>query len=457
MARPAMASMGEHSERHRRRAVWWTYAFVVLLPIEGLVRKWLLPSANAPFLFIRDPVALIILLEYLLYRAPRIPTWLVLWFMMLALALVTAIAQSIAHPYPLPVYLIGLRNHFLFIPMALAMADIFRREDLRRMVSLFCLLSVPIAILVTVQFFSPPEAAINKGVGDDPNARVFQVVAGIVRPYGPFTFVLGQSTFSALLLAIVVAGFDRSRAWQIPRQLLLTGLAAVIVMGVLSGSRTFFLSAFMIAACYLLGGLASRRIDAALRRAAATMVGAIGFVVVLIFVFPSSFEAITQRQEDAVASEGATEGRIAAMLSPIPVTGPGLTVFGEGLGIGSNAGGAYATGTTGFQLSEFEMPRLFQECGILLGSLLLGVRILLVLIGVGRSLGNARRYSASGGFALVGFVAPTVLLVSMSGQNQAIAIAWLGIGLMLAMTRPSVQQDVIPANSGPPLQRGDAA
>lgn len=437
--RLGVAPGAARAEWHRQRAVLLTYAFVVLLPLEGVIRKWLLPTAGAPFLFIRDPVAASILLHYLLYRAPRVPAWFVAWLAALVLAVAVVLVQSIMNPYPSPVYLIGLRNHFLFIPMALAMADMFRAEDLRRMVHLFCWLALPIAALVMVQFFSPPEAFINKGTGDDQDARVFQVVAGIVRPYGPFTFVLGQSTFSALMLAVIVTGFDRWRQWRIAPALLLAGFAAVVVMGVLSGSRTFFLSAALIAVAYLAGGLANRRIDAALRRATATAAAVIVFVLVLIFIFPTSFEAITQRQEDAVAAEGATENRIVNMLSPVPVTGPELSVFGEGLGIGSNAGGVYASGETGFQLSEFEMPRLFQECGLVLGSLMLFLRLLITAIGASRSLFNARRLSASGGFALLGFVAPTVLLSSVSGQNSVISISWLAIGLMLAMTRQAVQ------------------
>jgi hypothetical protein len=244
-----------HREIYRRRAVWLCLLFVVLLPLEGILRKWVFSSIHQPFVFIRDPVAIGIFANFLLYRSPRVPAWALYWMLAVVAALGLVAIQSLWRPLPLTVYLLGLRNHFLFIPMALAMADLFQAKDLGKLVRLFCYLSVPIAVLVVVQFFSPPGAYINKGISDDVDARVFLVSADIVRTYGPFTFVSGQSSFTALMLAVLIAGFDRHRQWGVPVKLLIMALLAVIVMASLSGSRTTFMFAGIIARSAMISNL----------------------------------------------------------------------------------------------------------------------------------------------------------------------------------------------------------
>src|SRR4051812_46385375 len=58
------AQVAQSSERLRSRIANLTLIFFLLLPLEGLLRKWLVNSIQQPLLFIRDPIILWIYWEY---------------------------------------------------------------------------------------------------------------------------------------------------------------------------------------------------------------------------------------------------------------------------------------------------------------------------------------------------------------------------------------------------------
>jgi hypothetical protein len=426
-----IASTNAPRERIRLWLVRLVFAFFLLLPIEGIARKWLLPGLQAPLLLVRDPVAIALLGGYLLYQSPRLARWVALWALAVTITLIVCLFQVVFQGVSVAVILLGLRNYLLFIPVAFVIRDTFRREDMVRFVTMCCWISVPIALLVIVQFFSPAGAWINRGI--DADAAVFTVAGGIVRPYGPFTFAIAQVSYTLLVLALLIAGWDRARAWNISQRTLAMGLSAVFVMGALSGARGFFVGAGLIVIAYIGGGLVARNIGRGLLRAGAGILGILAFLTVLIVIFPTSFEAISQRQQTAVASEGSTIDRALSLINPIPRTGPTPTLLGEGLGVGSNAGGFAAAGTRGFALSETEAPRVIQEAGILLGVGFLLYRVTLIIsIAIG-ALRSARVQDSGAGFAMLGFAAPLLLTSQISGQSQLVSIAWFFSGITLSI------------------------
>lgn len=297
--------------------------------------------------------------------------------------------------------------------------------------------SIPAALLVIVQYMSPVSAAINKGLTDDVEGR-FTVIADLVRPYGVFTFVTGQAVYAAFMLALIFIAFDRQRAWGINKNLLWLATLATVAMGTLSGSRTFFLSAGIIAGSVLMGGVAAGR-GAALWRQVLVLGGAFAlFAGSLTVVFPTALAAILQRQADAVASEGSTAGRAASLFSPTSNLGPPPSILGEGIGVGSNAGAFLLTGNREFLLAENEIPRVIQETGVIGGTVTLIFRVILILWIANCGVQAARRTESLSSFALLGVAAAYMFAGQVSAQNQLVSFAWLIVGLAASLTRPSV-------------------
>lgn len=429
----ALIVVSDRRERLRRWLVRLSYAFFLLLPLEGILRKWLLPQLQAPLLLIRDPIAVLMLAGYLIYQSPRLPRWAALWLGAVAITSAWCFLQVLLLDIPAPVVLFGLRNYLMFMPVAFVIRDTFRRDDWVRFVTLCCWVAVPSALLVIVQFFSPASSGINRGI--DADAAVFTVANGIVRPYGPFTFTAAQTAFAGFLTAVLVAAWDQAPRWNMSRRTLAIGLAAVFVMGALSGSRGFFLGAALIILTYVAGGLLSRDVNAAVTRAAGGVIGVLAFLAVLVFVFPSSFAAIQQRQANAVASEGSTLVRAFGILNPFAFGGAEPSILGEGLGVGSNAGAFASAGRRVFTLGEDELPRVILEAGIPLGAGFLLFRLSLVISLAFLAYRALAITDSGGGFALLGFAAPLLLAAQITGQSQFVSFAWLFAGLALSFNR----------------------
>lgn len=421
----------------RRWSVRLIVLFLILLPGEGIARKWLFNSVEQPFILIRDPVALAIIGTYVLWRSPSLPHWLLLWLMAVASLLVFGALQIMVGGASLPALLYGLRISLLFIPVSFVMAEVFALKDWRRLIILCCWMCLPLALLVVWQFYSPVDAWINRGVNDDPDAYVFQVVAGIVRPYGPFPFVTPQSAFTLMLAGLLVAAWDCRNVWHIPLAALIIGTASLGVTVIVSGSRAVLLGVLLVVGIYIAGGLLCAGPMRMARRILALLAIGAGLALCLLVFFPEAYEAMVARQAEAFASEGSITDRLLQIVAPAQNDGVPLSILGEGMGAGSNAGGFLASGSRGFQLSEYELPRVLQEAGIVVGGLLLAFRAVILMWAVSKAVRIARRYGTAGNFALTGTVGALFFLFQLSGQNQIAAIGWFSCGLLLCCLKQS--------------------
>ncbi|RKF20662.1 hypothetical protein D6851_11055 [Altericroceibacterium spongiae] len=415
--------------------------FLLLLPIEGILRKWLLNPWQQPLILLRDPVVLALLVTHIMDNRSCLPRWLLLWMFAVAGLLLFGAIQIIAGDASLAAFLYGLRITMLFIPVSFVMRDVFLIEDWRRLIQLCCWLSLPMAVLVIWQYHAPVSALINRGVSDDPEAYVFQVVRGVVRPYGVFPFVTPQSAFCVMLAALFLAAWDRRKLWTIPIAPLTIGTASLVVMTVLSGSRTVFFGVAMVGIIYGLGGL----IFAGPVRMAGRLTGmgltAAILAVTVSLLFPNALSDMAARQQEAFISEGSALHRAVMILSPFPPDGLAPDLVGQGLGAGSNAGGFLIKGARGFTLSEYEVARVLQEAGLLVGSLMLAFRGAVIVWGLGRAAYIAYWNGSAASFSLIGAVGMQFFIFQLSGQNQIASIGWFSCGLLFCCLRFSDRND----------------
>lgn len=406
--------------------------FFILLPLEGVMRKWLFASLEGPIGFIRDPVLLMIYAAYLA-RLRWMPAWLKLYMVLggalTAYALFHAILDNI-HP---AIILLGLRSYILYVPLAFIIAECWRATDVRRFLVLCLWLSLPIALLVFIQFSSPVSHWINKGTTDDVAGR-FTVAFGIVRPYGPFTFAQAQNTFAAMMTALWLIAWEKRSAFRISPYLLIAGGFATLTMGALSGGRTYFGGAILIVIAYVLAGLAARDPRQGFVRLFRAVLGAISFLVVFVVVFPRSFEAMSARQASAVTSEGSTLGRALSWFTDIVEPMQTAPFWGHGLGAGSNAA-ARLMGESNFIYGETEWMRIVNETGPLVGLLIILARIGFTLWLGWICLSVNRRTGDGSSLILFGFCGYLTLIANVTGQSQLLSFCWFAVGLTLALCR----------------------
>ncbi|MDX7953981.1 hypothetical protein P7D22_22790, partial [Lichenihabitans sp. Uapishka_5] len=244
-------------EAARRVTVRLLFVFYGLLLAEGPLRKWVLPGASNALVFLRDPVMLMILLAAAVAGPSRGARQAMALFAAVVLGCLACVTGQLAGSDVAPLAILaGLRNYFLFVPLAWIVADTVTAVDYARWLRLNLWLAGPIGLLVVVQYRSAPTSFINAVPGGG-NDGVFLLVADVVRPYGLFSFTLGHSVFAAWMVGVLLAGFSARRRFNIGPWLAAAGALGTLAMGACSGSRTTLLLAAAVLLAFLLAALAS--------------------------------------------------------------------------------------------------------------------------------------------------------------------------------------------------------
>jgi hypothetical protein len=353
--------------RHIRTLIW---VYLVLLLIEGALRKWVLPQLSNPLLVVRDPVVLAIYV--LAIRARVFPKngWI------LALGIIGVLSVLLSYvvlwPYlrPSRITLVagfGFRSNFLHLPLIWVMAKVLRPQDVKR-IGWWCLaIAVPMAVIMVAQFRSAPDSFLNRTAGGE--GEMMLSALGKVRTAGTFSFVIGVVAFFALAAGFLIWGALRANVY--PKWLLFAAGGALVIGTAVSGSRSVVGAvAVVVATVGVVLVLNARAVNRFGQTLIVTLV--LGFLVTQVPVFKEGLNVLTTRfNEVAEASETSVgRGLIERVISDYKEGFFVLTkapFLGYGLGIGTNAGAKFLTGRMTFLLSEGEWPRIFLESGPVLG------------------------------------------------------------------------------------------
>ncbi len=405
----------------------WLYFWLLLL--EGALRKWVVPQFSTPLLIVRDPVMILIIIKAASEGlVPRGGFFSGLVLMTFAMTFLMGI-QMVILDVPKAVLVFGWRTNLLHLPLIFLMPRIFNRDDLERMGKWFLLLAIPMAILMTYQFKSPPGAWINKTVGMGEGFQIASAM-GKIRPPGTFSFISGPVAFFALVTAFLGYGMIFGGR-HFPRVLQIAALVAVGVAVAVSGSRSTILAAGIVVAVCFFSIASSGKMTSG-------MMGLLVPVVVAFFILgqmdivQEGSEVISSRWQSANVAEHESGGMVGRLLEnfldPLRYMF-GYPPFGQGLGLGTNVGAMLAAGSVQFLLSEGEWGRVLAEMGPLFGGLYLLYRVgLSFWLGV-RSLVCARSGHI---LPLLLFSACGVNLFSgQFGQATTLGFAVFGAGLCL--------------------------
>ena len=225
------------SSRNWRKSVKFALIIVVL---EGALRKWVLPQASDLIYFLKD---IILLGAYLKFYSSSEPKYHgKAGFFTTTLFLCTAwCAFQIFNPSlgsPI-VGLFGLKAYLFYIPLMWMIPTLFEsQEELYQFLRNYLLLVIPVAILAIAQFFSPTDSPLNVYAA----GAVKQVATAgeNVRVTGTFPYIVGYSTYMSFCFSVLIPliSLPQPKKWQI-----ITFIEALLVVGTsfMTGARGLLL------------------------------------------------------------------------------------------------------------------------------------------------------------------------------------------------------------------------
>jgi hypothetical protein len=341
----------------------WLYFF--LLIFEGALRKWFLPGLSSPLLVIRDPVA--IWLFYSAWKNFLFPFTIYLYGIVMIGIVGAYLAVFVGHGNII-IALYGARMFIFNFPMIFIIGRVFTREDLEQMGRVTLRISIPMAILIAIQFRSPQSAWVNRGLAGDLAGAGFSGTADFFRPPGTFSFTLGVSYFFGWLAPFVFYFWLNTK--KVDRLLLIGASAAMIASIPFSISRTLL---FEVILTLLFTIVATLRKPEYIGRIFVSIFAGIIVLAALSQTkfFQTAIGAFVERFTTASTSEGGLEGTfinrfLGGLLVAVKESST-LPFFGAGMGMGSNVASQLLNGKRSFLLSEGEWGRQVEELGPVLG------------------------------------------------------------------------------------------
>jgi hypothetical protein len=418
------------------RILIWVY--LVLLLVEGALRKWVLPSLSDPLLVIRDPVVLAIYVCAI--RAHVFPGNVYVVLMGIIGGLSMLVSILLLYDYlPLKVILLvtgyGFRSNYLHLPLIFVIAETLDLEDVKKIGRWTLLLMIPLAVLMIIQFKASPDSFINKTVGLGEGQQL-ATAGGKIRPPATFSFISGPVFYLSAATAFLIYGALSVRIYK--GWLLLVSSASILAAVMVSGSRACVLAVGLVALAILVILMVQ---PSAVNKIGGTLLALaiIGFFFVLfgshVPFLKEGMDVLSERfTSSAEVAETSVVGGLLervmdeftepfGYLSKIPLTG-------YGLGVGTAGGARFLIGQGALLISENEWTRIVAESGPFLGFAFIILRVALT----GKLLMVSLR-SLRAGNVLPIFLFSTVFLGVLNGQfGQPTTLGFTAVlaGLCLA-------------------------
>jgi hypothetical protein len=460
---PASTTPGE--DRHRRQIVTLVTLIYLLLIFEGALRKWVLTGFGSLLFFIRDPIVLLV--YWLALRHSLFPRGNGLLqagvaFACVGVFLVAVQAAGVASgidKWPiLATY--GWRNYFLYIPLPFIVGEVFEPKDVQRIVKITCLLAIPIALLVFMQFRSSPEAPINVGFGGSIEQQFHGLTVDMdhTRPMGTYTSDVGQKQFDlsclAMLLALWISPASRRflKSWQ-----LIGGTCAVLTCLAVSGSRGAMIGSGIIVIAAVASAAVLRGSGASARAILLPSVFVVAAVMLYPIVFPEGYSTFMTRWNGAQAAE--------AQNFSLGVVGRALYGFyeffnimgntplaGYGIGLAGNASLTLGVTIPGFNgWAENDWTRHIVDLGPFFGVAFILYRIAFVGWLGATCLAGVRRTGSPLALLLFSYIGVELLYGELTGHGTVNGYSWLFAGLCLAACKLPTQVTTLAAPADDPM------
>lgn len=349
----------------------WIYFLLVIF--EGALRKWFLPGLATPLLIIRDPVAIWLVLKC--WQRGLFPSSIYLNGMIFIGVVSIFIAIFLGHGN-LIVAIYGARIYIFHFPMIFVIGKVFNITDVIKIGRATLFITIPMTILIALQFYSPQSAWVNRGVGGDIAGAGYSGALGFFRPPATFSFTTGTSSYysfvgcfifyfwlnvnkvNKLILILATLGMFAAIPLSISRGLFFqNGVTLIFTMLAVSRKPKYFGRIFIaiIVVAILLAALSQ------------------------MSFFNTAIEAFTSRFTSASDTEGGLKGTLGdrflgGLVGQFLESGD-QPFFGAGIGMGTNVGSMILAGKQTFLVAEGEWGRILGELGPILGLVIIAIRV----------------------------------------------------------------------------------
>jgi hypothetical protein len=230
------------SVSHWRQAI---QVVMVLLVVEGAIRKWLFPGAQDLVYLAKDVLLLAAYFGAIRERAltRQRPPGISFLYSTLVLGAVFGALEIFNPRLPnVMVGVFGFKAYFLYVPLLLILPAVFPTDQalvsfLRR----YIYLSIPVGVLAVAQFFSPASSAINT------YARAAEDVSGgyistfgssaFVRVTASFSYITGYGSY-LIAITILVLAYLAAVRWRLKGSVAVFAALGAAFLGMLmTGSR----------------------------------------------------------------------------------------------------------------------------------------------------------------------------------------------------------------------------
>jgi hypothetical protein len=333
----------------------------------------------------------------------------------------------------IPAALYGFRANYLHWPLFLLMPRFLTNSDLLNMGRFMLMLVPPMTGLLIVQFYSPETAWVNTGIGGVGTSQ-FAGAGGYMRSSGTFSFVTGLSQFYTLATAFLLGLFlmRRKSSW-----LLLAPVGVCILLAMpMSISRLMVVSILIVVAGSLFAYLFLKGGGGVLARG--TLLVLVSMVALAqVPAVDDAIGAFSARWETATVDKGGVDeallGRVAEDFA-LPFLYGDFSLFGVGLGAGTQAGAKLISGERGFNLGEGEWARIINELGLPCGLAFLIYRVYLTWVLFRLSMKCLLKENP---MPLV-FLASSAFLIIAGQIGQATTLGFMAFSVGLCLTSAQV-------------------
>lgn len=339
-------------------------AAMLLLILEGAIRKWLLPGAQDLVYFAKDALFIGAYIGFFRSRARAALPQAPLLYGALAFAAALGLLQVFNPRLPnLLVGVLGFKSYFLYVPLLFVVPAVFPDDSaLARFLERYVLIVFPVVLLSIAQFFSPAGSILNTYAQPTDIASISTFGSSkFVRTTGTFSYISGYTAYLLVTTLLLMMILTTTR-WRFRGNLIVYAALGMTLLGIMmSGSRgPIFLLALVFPLYWWLGVVREKQSGRTFVRLL------VGLGLLVAGLRSAGEEAVTAFSQRASGSQDVGSRVTTPFTSPIDML-PYAGLLGYGIGATHQAAAALTGGGEsnwlGTVVPESESGRVMLELG----------------------------------------------------------------------------------------------
>lgn len=289
---------------------------LVLVIIEGALRKWVLPQSSEVVYFLKDLFFIGSYIHYFSFLPisrtiiAKQRTIAILVLLSFAWCLFQVFNPSLGSVLA---GVLGLKSYFLYIPLIWMVPSLFNsRQELYNILRFYLILAFPVGLLGIVQYYSPSFSPINVyASGEEASAFVGSGLNQRVRVSGTFSYLGSYAVYVQFCLCLLVPFLQskQSKLWE----LFCIATSLLVVVNILmTGSRTPVIATCFVISLYLvIKGISQPR--SVLSSYTRFLIPIVIISCSVVFWFPDALDALVER---ATSSDSVSERSVGSLVEP---------------------------------------------------------------------------------------------------------------------------------------------